>query len=421
MRRQEAQSTRKTSLGSLDPIEKAVVAKFRANLFDHIADSTKHITWGIPLPYGARLWRYNGSLVSTDGTAPEPGAVATLRPDGRFGGAVAVEIGRTNIIVDGSFENGISDWGAYANGTVTRSSDYAYDGQYSLKYTASSTSTWGSGVRALIGGYAGKTLTLSWKIKAVGSAIGKRVYSNIYDPVSGSTQGTQITLDGTWQTITVTKTIDPAATYINVYFIGNFDAGDTVYADCCMCEEGSFPTSFVNGTRAPGYLVYDISHIDPRTGSYVWAGWVYPVDNPGWIGATIGQWSGTGDSIYHIIRGTGGKWSLICNYSGGSIPSNAPMRFNEWQHVGVVWDKPNGKSYLFVDGALVGQGTITGDISAYSWNGRMSVGSYYGDYQYQGTALYDELIVMPGTATPEQIAAWCAMGVPFWDPWVGQR
>src|SRR5690606_34478445 len=52
-----------------------------------------------PKPEGGKLWHFDTSLESTDGIKPLEGAVATLRPnEGRFGGAVAVEEGTTNLL-----------------------------------------------------------------------------------------------------------------------------------------------------------------------------------------------------------------------------------------------------------------------------------------------------------------------------------
>src|SRR5690606_22729787 len=51
------------------------------------------------LPQGGVLFHFDGSLQSTQGLRPLPGHVATLRPgEGRFGGAVAVEEGTTNLV-----------------------------------------------------------------------------------------------------------------------------------------------------------------------------------------------------------------------------------------------------------------------------------------------------------------------------------
>lgn len=379
---------------------------------------------GIPLtkPEGALLCPFNGSFMSTNGISPVGTPVATLRPDGRFGGAVAVEIGRTNIIVDGSFENGISDWGAYVNGTVTHSSDYAYDGQYSLKYTASDTGTWGSGVVAHIAGYAGKTLTLSWKIKAVGSAIGKRVYAEIFDTVSGSTSGTRITLDGTWQTITVTKTIDPTATAIYVYFIGNFDAGNTVYADCCMCEEGSFPTSFVNGTRAPGYLEYKVTYGDRGLLRWQMTGSGKPLDpngtaifnlNPGASSDKRNDiWQATSASL-----GTPGAGQVVwINTSGGWSPLTCELSIDpdDWLDCVITWNKTTKLRTLTVHNLTKGvsNSVSANDADTLVFGDRL----LYGAGSYLANVRYDEVMLWHQDATPEQIAAWHNMGAPFVDP-----
>src|SRR5690606_28646450 len=63
-------------------------------------------------PQGGKLWHFDTSLESTDGIKPLEGAVATLRPnEGRFGGAVAVEVGTTNLWTNpGWLDGSLTGW-----------------------------------------------------------------------------------------------------------------------------------------------------------------------------------------------------------------------------------------------------------------------------------------------------------------------
>ena len=72
----------------------------------------------ITKPEGGKLWHFDHSLHSTCGIKPLEGAVATLRPnEGRFGGAVAVEEGTTNLIPSNRLK--FEGWGAYQGASVT--------------------------------------------------------------------------------------------------------------------------------------------------------------------------------------------------------------------------------------------------------------------------------------------------------------
>src|SRR5690606_19412918 len=70
-------------------------------------------------PQGAVHFHFNGSSQSTQGLQPLPGAVATLRPgEGRFGGAVAVEEGTTNLVDPDPRNYTAHDWGSGSGHTL---------------------------------------------------------------------------------------------------------------------------------------------------------------------------------------------------------------------------------------------------------------------------------------------------------------
>jgi hypothetical protein len=401
--------------GSIEAYVAAVQEAFidSAHIIEIEADKIK-VGGGSPgisltKPAGAHLWHFDGSLMSTDGISPESGAVATLRPNGRFGGAVAVEVGTTNLAgTDNSFEDGVNGFMAYGGkGTVTQSSEFSYSGSSSLKFVCTATGTTGV-VKTLPSGssYAGKTLTLSWRVKGIGSSIGKQVFANIYDNVTGSSGGSKITLDETWQTIYVTKTINSGASTVNIYWLSDqLSINDVVYGDCVLLEENPFPTSFTTGTRAAGgltHLAKDI--INPAAGTihlYLQT----PVLDENWF-----LWDTSINRHQAFYRASTGKleiwWNNAVQMSAALPPDKA------WHTITVMWQ--GEQTSLLIDGEDKATGTIPGGIQLadgelFTWGSRYN-------YVNQATKLIDELLVAPFAATPEQVAAWYAMGAPFVDP-----
>jgi hypothetical protein len=425
MRRQEAQSTRKTSLGSLDPIEKAVVAKFRADLSDHkavvaelgadlsdhIADLTKHITWGIPLPYGARLWHFDGSLVSTDGTAPESGAVATLRPDGRFGGAVAVEVATTNLWAN---ENGRAmnmSAGGSTPPTVELVNMQTPWGSQVWKVTIPANNDTGySGCRAN---------TNSGPINLDGRPYSYYTYvmgdiDGIYIYPTGSAGMANLSPKPNWDVgewrcykkENYTSSAGIVGSNFLCFYAEQTKSYDrTFYVAIIQLEGLPFSTSFVNGTRAVGELEYEVTY--GERGTLAWR-----MTGSSATTATDVFTLGTGNTITQL-SGAGSKlsWSgLDCSLDISPL---------DWLYCVATWDRVSGDRSLTVHNLTQGvnaSATAT-DADTLAFGSTLSYGgANLADVRYD-EVMYDPL----HAATPEQIAAWHNMGVPFWDPWVGQR
>ena len=65
----------------------------------------------------------------------------------------------------------------------------------------------------------------------------------------------------------------------------------------------------------------------------------------------MGEWVATSDAVYHTIGSYSNKWYLNCKYGTGSAYSaTTNVQNNVWQYVVAVWDKPNQKSYIYVNG-----------------------------------------------------------------------
>ncbi len=165
------------------------------------------------------------------------------------GGQTVLKLKQVNVAgADSNFETGANGFTAYWNSTatLTSSTDDSYNGTHCLKTVCVTPGTSGYGVvkPVNITPLLGKTITLSWYVKGVGSSIGKPVLANIYENVTGGGGGPSVVLSGNWQRISVTRTIPANATTIYIYWLGSLTAGDIVYADCVQLEVGSTSTAY---------------------------------------------------------------------------------------------------------------------------------------------------------------------------------
>src|SRR5690554_5327739 len=93
-------------------------------------------------PKGAQIWPFDRNLKSLSDIEPAAGFVATLVPEGKFDGAVAVVEGTENLVTDQSF------WSARTGAMVTR--ELVTSGQWAGWYKVHATKT-GTGIRGYIG------------------------------------------------------------------------------------------------------------------------------------------------------------------------------------------------------------------------------------------------------------------------------
>jgi hypothetical protein len=308
------------------------------------------------------------AIQSGDMIEPASGAVYTLQ-NGIFGKCISVEEGTTNLAgTDNDFESSTNGFVQYGTSTVTvtSSSSTAFSGINSLKAVVVATD--GAGFSGVVKtgfsatAYQNKQLTLSWKIKAVGSSIGKTIYANIWDNISGSTQGTTITLDGTWQTITVTKTISATATSFNLYWLSNtLVANDVVYADCVQLEQKGYATSFTNGTRSNGIIKYpkEIINTDQGTISF----WLKA--NPSDLSANPVFSNGVDNNGFDfLILPNNSPYLRAYSNSTTSTQLRPSIDvFSGWNHVAINWVK-NSLLEVYFNGALQAQSLTPVDWSA---------------------------------------------------------
>jgi hypothetical protein len=195
--------------------------------------------------------RTDFGLVSDGGTD----LVATLRPDGQYGGAVAVEAGTTNVLTS-PFDFSDQAWnkndlpvttnaakGPYNDGTADLLTPTAVNGSVYQDYSVDPN---------------GKTFTFSVWLRADkehGAAIKLQDNDNSQSNFKTINVGTE------WQRYEVTHTFTSSATEVkSLIWPGDFNGTtDPVYAWGAQIEQKETATSVVDGTRASGVLSYDVN------------------------------------------------------------------------------------------------------------------------------------------------------------------
>jgi len=335
---------------------------------------------------GGHLFHFDGTLMNTKGLQPLPGYVATLRPgEGRFGGAVAVEEGTTNL------EDPKTWSGWMIDASVTALSTYEHE------LTASGTPADSAFVYKTFN-FGGSALTFQVEIAGVGSTIGKRVRWQASQAGFG---GTELVLTAEYQRLIATIGPLEGNVPVGIGVVEGLSAGEKVKLRYRQVEQKPFATSFVDGTRAAGALGYPLALPDNAGTVALWARKhttavsprkLLDAQNP----RVDFQWSSSG--------------TLALDMGGANILVSDPAQDTNWHHYAFTYSGRQVK--LFFDGQLVATGTATQDLVNFT---PLTVGCRY-DNTWPLNGLLDELLILPYAASVEEIRSWYEAQAPFYDP-----
>ena len=370
------------------------------------------------------LLHFDGSLNATSGLEPM-NVGATLRPDGYFGGGVAVEEATTNLIATQG--SAAQDWTAWSHWSTEATTYWASQGTFNdPDYGAV---WWGIGTSSASYLYdyspytllQGQTLTFSIYLKADEEITlpGPRFYTRRadstfdfvnHDPVS-------ITLTPEWQRFTWTTTIPADAKGIGILLGTGVFENKKLYAAFPQLEEKPFATSFVNGSRAAGKLVYPNLY-RPRQGT-ISMRVMFDLDPADWPSfQCLCDWSTslndrmllyTNNQLlqFYVKDATN---SIVASIDLGASGQN--ISAGVWYSVSITWDF-NGNACLYFEDV-----SDTRDISSLSLTAgeiNLTVGT---DYLFGNflNGLIDEFRIDDIARTPEEILAWHNSNAPFSDP-----
>src|SRR5690606_29313116 len=253
------------------------------------------------------------------------------------------------------------------------------------------------------------------------------VYLYLYSAESGkrldSNKGPTAIVDcgDGWYRVIRTDTVSEPA-YVDLVGFSALDGTTDWYFDGWQLEAKPFATSFVAGTRAAGVLQYSASGIiNPDAGTIAF--WYRPefdlsliqdqstspkliqVGNYYTNGSfTLWHYSNPGRLSLYVRGQDATGWTA----HGTVYQSDTGFARGKWSYVAVTWDGLNWAVY--VDGRRVLSitssqplGRIDGDIWQFA----------HGSPKY--SQLFDELLILPYAASPEEIRAWYELGAPFYD------
>jgi hypothetical protein len=437
-----------------------------------ITDPENPVSWGLLKPEGARLWHFDGSLTGTQGETPLSGAVATLRPgEGRFGGAVAVEEGTTNIVPSNRLK--FEGWTAYSGAQVTRTQNVEFP-EIGRNDATRIRSTGGTGrlkyYVSIETSIAGQAYTGSVYIKNIGSK-----------PVQFSTQfGPSVTVNPGERTRAIVSGIGDGTSGFQLRFEAlNVDDDLDFIAWGPQAERKPFATSFVDGTRPDGILAYpialkdtiacyrkshtdeDYKHVVKRSDGTVFVdgvedseydvGWIagrnlVPNNLDFWEIGSVVESSAVGSSYdvvkYHSTTRIRTK-ELILVDDIYTVSFNAELfdvffvyfdedkkylgTYRGWSSGGYTHStavkyvaitlRYKTDDSISIDAIKQSRIKLEKGSTATDWTPAPEDLGYDGDTLMLSnqTGLIDELLILPFAATPEQIQAWYAMGAPFYD------
>lgn len=348
-----------------------------------------------------------GYLIPTQyGNLPMVGAVATYRPgEGRFGGAVAVEEGTTNLIPSERLR--FEGWVAYLGAEVTVTQGYGIPGVTPDGATRIQTVGGTAPVKYYIARSSdpGNPASLSVWVYNIGQKT-VRVMGN-------AIPGTTNVAPGEIRRCTLsTSSVGSGERQIQFCALEANDSLDFI-AYQPQIEAKPFPTSFVDGTRAAGVLRYSASGIiNPDAGTIAF--WYRPEFDLSLIQdqntspklIQVGDYHQNGSfTLWHFfdpgrldlyVRGQDAtEWTA----SGIVSPSDTGFARSKWSYVAVTWDGLNWAVY--VDGRRVLSVTSSqplGRIDSDIWQ------FAHGSPKY--SQLFDELLILPYAASEEEIASW---------------
>ena len=358
------------------------------------------------VPEGGILFPFDSGLHGVDSAGniiqPLGGAVATLRPgEGKFGGAVAVEEGTMNLL-------GYPLEQEYYGGNLRGLTNGAWetDGDKIICHSRPNSAYPGWKINVS----SGETVTFSGRVPEIFygafylyergfDANNQTVFSQRYRNLRTA----RFDEDGHFE-YTVTYS-EPSLSYVNVGIGWNVDVGSSYWMEKIQAEKKPFATSFVDGTRANGTLLY---YDEPNSGDdYTIALWAktHTNDPSTWQVLFDGR---NARSQSMLAFSTSGVLTIYYRDSSGASKHRSTgfsmADRTGWHHYVLTFTGPrsSGTFRVFVDGQLV-----------YTYEDSLQLPGTSGMYIGRGipanelwNGLIDELLILPYAVTDEEIKAW---------------
>lgn len=372
------------------------------------------------------------------GVEAQGNTVATLISDGGyFGGGIAIEEKTTNIVKNGDFSEGTSNW------SISTTNNSTWNNYANVKYEGStpylnihwerlegSGNAWNT-LKNYESTYniSGNPISLSCYVRLnqynrVGAQIRHSATDNDY--WTSGRKGWDISTNGKigeWVKVDMVRTFEssytnndgsivPLSARFELYSDSMSKAGDMIDFDIKLIqiESKPFSTSFVNGERKAGYLKYprEIINTDEGTISF----WIKPT---GETTQPCPVFSSGIDPCFDFLIKSPTEKPYLRGYatSSSSIqlrPSIIP--FGSWTHIAITWKKSSFLG-IYIDGKLDASSNSPMDWGKYYIE--KSTGFFIGSgIRNNPNMVIDELRIDKVMRTDEEISQWYVSSVPFY-------
>lgn len=367
--------------------------------------------WYAPFDRDLAVARRDGAVQE-----PLPGYVATLRPgEGRFGGAVAVEEGTVNLYADGDYESGQLHPVKASGWEIVNDDSPKPQGNLGSKVLKCSrtdgVSTWhgrdipispNTTYTASVWVWLSPDFEGSWVRLAIERAGGT---------LEGFTSA-DLNIRGKWQRLVRTGVSGPEATNARVLaYVGGPTNGYVLY-DGMQFEQKPFATSFVDGTRAAGRLMYPPELINVQEGTF--SAWVYVGDGLLQSHAYIFALFDDTSTLLLLQRTASG--TLQANVGGRIINSIAFSSLPQgWHHFALTWTP--SQAVIYVDGEPLTVRSLSEPLPV-PVSPLFTIGAHPRNNNRSLNSMIDELLILPYAASEEHIARLYAKTRPLYEEWV---
>lgn len=359
-------------------------------------------------------------------TWTEGRTVTTLRPDGKFGGAVAVEEATTNLLAnplltdtnnDGNAESWVIGAGGAGDGSRTYNK-LIKPGRYGgniqrIEVTAVGNTQDTYFVQANIPVTADTAYTWSAYVKSNDTP---RLVARFHDiggtPIGSDFNGATYSKIGEFERLTLTATAPANSTSVNFYIRSwGQAAGEWIEIESPQMEQKSFTTSFINGSRSASKISYPKELVSVN--AFTFNAWV---NISAFNGASVVNTIFEIDNAFalkdRILFCYGTTQKLQLSVSNATVDDVLTSDFvpiiGKWHMVTVSFDGTNYK--IYADGNLQISGNKV--IATIPNNATLNIGGFwYGRLN----GLIEDVRIDKVAVSDDEILAWYQSNAPFYN------
>lgn len=313
---------------------------------------------------------------------------------GKFGQAVMIEEGTTNLLTtnQSSVETDLTGLYASSGATLSRDTTTYRTGSASAKLISSVSGTvyidiWGQRVP----GAAGLPYTFSVWLKTQANSNAIVRLGILFIDSSGAVINTSYSdlfpAPKVWTRYTLTATAPAGTATIDVAaYLGNAVANDILWWDDAQLEQKPYATSFVVGTRSPEALTIPaVGVLNPN--NFTIEGWFYiPYSNKSVYGISINNGTSIGRFDFFVTSNGTIRWEYYDGTTVYGFNSTNAITWNAFNSV--VWRFDGTSQAIFVNGVKTTGSLVLPSVATLT---KIAIGTDYDLTSNIGNWLHDDL------------------------------